>query len=150
LQIVDNPNYQQQSEKSNKDSHIGQDIDIEPKMKQEIVTVESCIKFKYKGEALSKKQIKKLLEILLRKCKDSMNDESTFKRNNLVSNRIFKDLHQLMNHDTSMFSDKKNMNKPSIKQNNNNHHQKAGAYTSSLGYNTTYSIPVKKKERTST
>ena len=64
--------------------------------KQEILNVDPVHKYKYKGECLSKKEIKTLSDTLLQKCKDTMNNEMVFQRNNLVKDRVFTDLNKML------------------------------------------------------
>ena len=53
--------------------------------------------FRYKDENLQKEHIEKIIQILIQKCKDTLNESEVFKRNNLVGDRVFKDVNQYLN-----------------------------------------------------
>ena len=51
---------------------------------------------RYKDENLQRDHVEKIIQILIQKCKDTLNDSEIFKRNNLVGDRVFKDVNQYL------------------------------------------------------
>ena len=61
------------------------------------IDIRSHKAIRYKDENLQREHVEKIIQILIQKCKDTLNESEVFKRNNLVGDRVFKDVNQYLN-----------------------------------------------------